>query len=93
MILFGLFNFLGKYSLNQFALSTFLYFICFCLFLLQGHRFLGKTHQRIWYENASTGTGHLLLLIGYFLSNTKFDFDHNVHEHRLLAGFNEKLNL
>ena len=33
MILFGLFNFLGKYSLNQFALSTFLYiFFCFCLF-------------------------------------------------------------
>ena len=67
------------------SLSAFIYFICFCLFSLQGHRFLGKTHQRIWYENASTGTGHFLLLIRYFLSNTKFDFDHSVRGHRLLA--------
>ena len=81
MILLGLLIF-RKYSLNQFV--YFLIFYLF-LFLLQGHRFLGKTHQRNWYETASTGTGYFLPLIGYFLSNTKFDFDHNVHEHRLLA--------
>ena len=77
MILFGLFNFLRKYSLNQFV-----YFLTFYLFLLllQGHRFLGKTHQRNWYETASKGTGYFLPLIGHFLSNTKFDFDHKVHE-------------
>ena len=80
MILFGLFNFLRKYSLNQFLYFLIFYFF---LFLFQGHRFLGKTHQRNWYETASTGTGYLLLAT--FLSNTKFDFDHNGHEHRLLA--------
>ena len=32
------------------------------LFLFQGHRFLGKTHQRNWYETASTGTGYFLPL-------------------------------
>ena len=59
MILFGLFNFLRKYSLNQFVYFVIFYFF---LFLLQGHRFLGKTHQRNWYETASTGTGYFLPL-------------------------------
>ena len=53
------FNFLQKYSLNQFIYFLIFYFF---LFLLQGHRFLGKTHQRNWYETASTGTGYLLPL-------------------------------